>query len=134
LINVGLSASATDNCPGPIALTIKVYGDEDDEVPTGDGTFSPDAKNIAAGTLRLRAERSQKGDGRVYLIAITATDTSGNTSYGAVTVVAPKDQTTKSFNSVTAQATAAKTYFITNGVPPPGYFVIGDGPILGSKQ
>ena len=36
---------------------MKVFGDEDDELPTGDGKFSPDAKNIAPGTLRLRSER-----------------------------------------------------------------------------
>jgi hypothetical protein len=134
LINVGLSASATDNCPGPIALAVAVFGDENDESPTGDGTFSPDAKNIGIGTLRLRAERSQKSDGRVYLIIITATDGAGNISKACLTVVAPKDKTTKSFNEVMAQATAAKAYCEANGTAPPGYFVVGDGPVIGSKQ
>jgi hypothetical protein len=134
LINVGLTATATDNCSAPVTLSVKVYGDEDDEVPTGDGTFSPDAKNIAIGTLRLRAERSQKGDGRVYLIVITATDGAGNKATACQTVVVPKDQTTKSVTSVNAQAAAARAYCIANNAPPPGYFVIGDGPVIGSKQ
>lgn len=133
MINVGLSASATDNC-GAVVLTVAVFGDENDESPTGDGSFSPDAKNIAVGSLRLRAERSQKGDGRVYLIIVTATDGAGNTAKACLTVVAPKDQTAKSVNSVMAQATAAKAYCEANGTAPPGYFVIGDGPIIGNKQ
>jgi hypothetical protein len=134
LINVGLNATATDNCAAPVTLTVKVYGDEDDESPTGDGTFSPDAKNVALTTLRLRAERSQKGDGRVYLIIITATDGAGNQAKKCLAVVAPKDKTTKSFNEVMAQAAAAQAYCDANGTAPPGYFVVGDGPVIGSKQ
>ena len=89
---------------------------------------------LGTGTLRLRSERNQKGDGRVYLIIITATDGAGNIATDCQTVVVPKDQTTKNINSVNAQATAAMNYCITNGAPPPGYFVIGDGPIVRSKQ
>jgi hypothetical protein len=37
-----------------------------------------DARDIAPGTLRLRAERKGNGDGRVYLIVASATDGSGN--------------------------------------------------------
>lgn len=134
MVNVGLSATAKDNCSGVLPVTVAVYGDEDDETPTGDGTFSPDAKNIAVGTLRLRTERNQKGDGRVYLIILSATDGAGNVGKACLTVVVPKDQTTKSFTAVMAQATAAKAYCDANGTAPPGYFVIGDGPVIGNKQ
>ncbi len=134
LINVGLSASATDNCGNPVTLTTAVYGDEDDELPNGDGAFSPDAKNIAASTLRLRSERKQNGDGRVYLIVITATDTHGNKTIAGQTVVVPKDQSAKSATSINAQATATRNYLLLNGVPPPGYVIVGDGPTLGPKQ
>jgi hypothetical protein len=134
LINVGLSATATDNCGGTVTLNVAVFGDENDELPTGDGTFAPDAKNIAPTTLRLRTERNQKGDGRVYLIIITATDGAGNKSTACHTVVVPKDSTQKSINSVNAQATAARNFCIANGTAPPAFFVIGDGPIIGSKQ
>jgi len=134
LINVGLSATATDNCPNGVIFDVKVFGDENDELATGDGTFSPDAKNIALATLRLRAERNQKGDGRVYLIVITATDGAGNKAVACQTVVVPKDQTSKNIASVNTQALAARNYCNANGAPPPGYFVIGDGPVIGSKQ
>jgi hypothetical protein len=134
LINVGLTASATDNCSGT-TLDVKVYGDEDDETPTDSGgtVFSPDAKNIAVGTLRLRAERRDSGDGRVYLIVVTATDASGNVTRCCKTVTVPKSQSAKDKASVAAQAAAAAS-FCNTGAPPPGYFVIGDGPIIGPKQ
>jgi FtsP/CotA-like multicopper oxidase with cupredoxin domain len=134
MINVGFSASATDNCSGPVTLSFAVYSDEDDEVPTGDGNFSPDAKDIGVGTLRLRSERSGNLDGRVYLIIITATDGAGNVAKAAQTVVVAKANAEKWSTSVNAQALLAKTYVETNGVPPPGFFVVGDGAIIGTKQ
>jgi len=133
LIRVGLSATATDNCPGTV-VSVAVFGDEDDETPTGDGTFSPDAKDIAPATLRLRAERKGDGDGRVYLIIVTATDASGNVTRCCTTVTVAKDQSKASKASVAAQAAAAQAFCGTNGAAPPGYFVIGDGPIIGPKQ
>ena len=46
LINVGFTATATDNCPGPIAIGVQVFSDESEDAP-GDSHFSPDAKDIA---------------------------------------------------------------------------------------
>lgn len=134
LTNVGLSATATDNCPGAISFSVAVFGDEDDELPVGDGNFSPDAKNVAIGTLRLRAERVGSGDGRVYLIVITATDAAGNTKTACHTVVVPKSPSQAHIASVNSQAAAAQAYCIVNGVPPPAYVIVGDGPVIGPKQ
>jgi FtsP/CotA-like multicopper oxidase with cupredoxin domain len=133
LRNVGLSATATDNCPGAISFSVAVFGDEDDELPVGDGNFSPDAKNVAIGTLRLRAERVGSGDGRVYLIVITATDAAGNTATACHTVVVPKSPSQAHIASVNSQAAAAQAYCIVNGVPPPEYVIVGDGPVIGPK-
>jgi hypothetical protein len=132
--NVGLTASATDNCDSNLTLVVKVYGDENDEEPVGDGNFSPDANNIAVGTLRLRSERKGDGDGRVYLVVVTATDSSGNVGRSVRTVTVALGQSAGELQQVANQAAAAKAYFDTNGVPPPGYFVIGDGPVIGPKQ
>ncbi len=130
LINVGLSASANEAA----TFTVNVFGDEDDQTPTANGpsgTNSPDAKDIAVGTLRLRSERVEALDGRVYLVVVTATDTAGNASRACHTVVVPKGKN----GNVDAQAAAAKTFCeANNGAAPPGYFVIGDGPIIGPKQ
>ncbi len=45
--------------------------------------------------LRLRAERSGKGDGRTYTILITAEDESGNVSVAKVQIIAPHDRRKK---------------------------------------
>lgn len=133
LVNVGLSVTATDNSGDPVQIQVSVFSDEDDL--TGEsGDFSPDAKNIAPGTLRLRSERNGAGDGRVYLIVVTATDSSNNVSRKCLAVVVPHDQSKGSKDSVNAQAAAAVAYCMTNGTPPPGYFVVGDGPVIGPKQ
>jgi hypothetical protein len=134
LINVGLAASATDNCPGPIAISVQVFSDESEDAP-GDGHFSPDAKDIAPGTLRLRSERFGDSDGRVYLIVTTATDASGNEGHSCATVVVPHDQSAASIASVNAQAAAASAYCAANnGGVPPGFVTIGIGPVIGPKQ
>jgi len=96
---------------------------------------SPDAKDIAPVTLRLRGERVEANDGRVYLIVVTATDSSNNVTRNYHTVVVPKNNKQANIDSVNAQATAAVAYASSNnGTPPPGYFIIGDGPIIGPKQ
>ncbi|HEX8090098.1 MAG TPA: S8 family serine peptidase [Blastocatellia bacterium] len=134
LRNVGLTASATDNCDSNLTLVVRVYGDENDEEPTEDGNFSPDARNIGVGTLRLRSERNGARDGRVYLVVVTATDSSGNVGRSSKTVTVALSQGSAEMQSVANQAAAAKTFFDQFGTPPAGYFVIGDGPIIGPKQ
>jgi hypothetical protein len=130
LFNVGLSATANE----PATFNVQVFGDEDDQTPTSTTPLtvhSPDAKDIAVGTLRLRGERVNSGDGRVYLVVVTATDLFGNASRACHTVVVPKNKK----GDVDAQAAAAKAFCeANNGAPPAGYFVIGDGPIIGPKQ
>jgi hypothetical protein len=117
-INVGLSATATGIC-SPI-LSVKVYSNEDDETPSAPNMLhSPDAQDVASGTLRLRAERSNGGSGRVYLIVAKSTNLTGGSQIAAVN----------------AMAASAKAYALANnGNPPAGYFVVGDGPIVGPKQ
>jgi hypothetical protein len=134
LIDVGLTASAADNCDPNLTLVVQVFGDENDEEATGDGNHSPDAKGIAPGTLRLRGERKANGDGRVYLVVVTARDAAGNLGRCSKTIVIPHNNSQNASDSVNAQAAAAKAYYDANGTMPPGYFLIGDGPILGPKQ
>jgi hypothetical protein len=134
LINVGFKATATDNCSGKSALTVQVFSDEREDAP-GDCQFSPDAKDVAPGTLRLRSERFGDGDGRVYLIVTTASDGSGNKSHACATVVVPRDQTPAYLASVNAQAAAAKAFCQAHdGAVPPGFARIGIGPVIGPKQ
>ncbi len=135
LVNVGLMGTAVDQCEGPLSVTVDVFGNEDDQANNGDGVFSPDAEDMAVGTLRLRAERQGNGNGRVYLIVTEATDSSGNRGFNCCTVTVPLSQSLAALAAVQNQAAAAQSFCLANqGTAPPGYFVIGDGPLVGPKQ
>jgi hypothetical protein len=115
-------------------VAVLVYSDEPDLDIPGSGNFSPDAKNIDLDSLRLRAERSGNADGRVYLIVVKATDSTGKIGYCAKTVTVPHDQSRASRDSVESQATAARTYYLSHHAPPPAYVQVGTGPVTGPKQ
>jgi hypothetical protein len=79
-------------------ITIKVTGIWQDELldSTGDGQFSPDGR-IVNGLAWVRAERNGHqnkavGDGRVYEILFTATDSKGASCDGSVFWTVPHDQ------------------------------------------
>ena len=97
LVEVIIQANASDNSGLPVALTASVASNE----PTdglGDGDMSPDwtepiidqENGIIA--LQLRAERSGSGDGRIYKVAITATDQSANSSTVNIEIIVPHDK------------------------------------------
>jgi VCBS repeat-containing protein len=128
LVNVGFNVSATDNGSGPITTAVQVLSNEDDVTGAG-GDQSPDAKSVGAGTLRLRAERSATGNGRFYLIRVTATDASMNASHKCVAVVVPKSLSAADVGAINAQASAAAAACTATGL-----FPVGDGPRVGPKQ
>src|SRR4029077_15897626 len=112
LVNVGLATSATGICPANRQVT--VYSDEDDLSAGTVGDMSPDAKNIGLGTLRLRAERNDSGDGRVYLIVVRTNDGTGNGASSCSTATVTHDQSGPSKSSVAAQAAAAQSFCTNN--------------------
>jgi hypothetical protein len=132
LINVGLGSAPSASCPE--ARQVTVYSDEDDVDPQTIGDMSPDAKDLGLGTLRLRAERRDSGDGRVYLVVVRRTDSTG-TAFSCHTVTVPLSQSAAAKSSVAAQAAAAQTFCTNNGgAAPAGFFLVGDGPVIGPKQ
>ena len=86
---VTVNYTSTDNCPGPISCAITVTSDEP-ENGTGDGDTGPDWDVLNDHHVKLRAERSGQGDGRVYSIKVTCTDQYGNSASGTKTVIVPK--------------------------------------------
>lgn len=59
---------------------------------TGDGNTKPDARILQDGTLQVRSERSQNGDGRFYHISVTYTDPVGNETTCSSVVIVPKTE------------------------------------------
>jgi uncharacterized repeat protein (TIGR01451 family) len=122
MINVGLSATAADSCPGLQPLQVSVFSDEDD----GTGSHSPDAFDLGLGTLKLRRERDGGSNGRVYLVVVRATDASNNTAVSCKTVTVPLSNSAGDQAAVASQASAAAAFCSANGgAPPSGYFAVG---------
>ncbi|MHC5113227.1 MAG: prenyltransferase/squalene oxidase repeat-containing protein [Planctomycetota bacterium] len=132
LFDVGLTIEVTDLCDENAFVEVFVCGDEDDEEPTGDGCHSPDAK-FDNGKMRLRSERMGNADGRVYMIVVSATDQSGNVGYGCCCVVVPKTPNNKGMQSVLEQAADAMGHCGADA-PPPTFYIVGDGDVIGPKQ
>jgi glycosidase len=90
MVNVTVNYTAADNCGTP-NCTLSVSSNEPVN-GADDGNTAPDWEIVDAHHVRLRAERSGGGSGRVYTITITCTDGSGNSTSRTVTVTVPHDQ------------------------------------------
>lgn len=90
MVDVVISADAQDNSGLAPYLTVDVSCDEESKRTPWTEPVIDQAEGVII--LGLLAERSGKGDGRVYTITITAEDESGNQSSASVEVKAPHDQ------------------------------------------
>jgi uncharacterized repeat protein (TIGR01451 family) len=63
-----------------------------DAIGNGDGNTSPDAQIGTNGAYKVRSERAGTGDGRVYVISYTASDSRGGSCTGSIQVSVPHDQ------------------------------------------
>ncbi len=90
MVDVGFTLDISDICDPEPDVSIEVTSDEPTATaPEAGGTkHAPDADITADGRVLLRAERSKSGDGRVYVITLTATDESGNSASSSVSVKA----------------------------------------------
>jgi uncharacterized repeat protein (TIGR03803 family) len=98
LVTVDVTARVRDNCGSATWRIVSVRSDEPLNGP-GDGNAAPDWTITGDHTVKLRAERSGGGSGRIYIITIQATDSSGNLScYKTMNVIVPKNQRMPSRN------------------------------------
>ena len=102
MVPVVVSATVTDACDrAPRCKIVAVSSNEpagDDSEGGDDGNFqgennkpnAPDWEITGDMTLKLRAARSNKGNGRIYTITIRCADAAGNSSTRTVTVTVPR--------------------------------------------
>jgi Tol biopolymer transport system component len=82
-------AGATDPDGDEVAITIDHVSQDEPVRQKGDRT-SPDARRASAHGIEVRAERSPRGDGRVYRVGFTASDGEGGTCSGKTIVSVPR--------------------------------------------
>jgi hypothetical protein len=90
-VTVDYSVTDDETPAEDITCSLSVTSNEP-EKGVGDGDTAPDWEIIDAHHVRLRAERSGEGTGRIYTITITCTDASGNTSTKNALVVVPLER------------------------------------------
>ncbi|MEW6156350.1 MAG: FG-GAP-like repeat-containing protein [Verrucomicrobiota bacterium] len=91
MVPVTLIAGASD-AVGVASLKIISATSNEADNGLGDGDTAGDIEITGPLTLNLRAERSGKGNGRVYTITVEASDAAGNATTRTVTVTVPKSQ------------------------------------------
>jgi uncharacterized repeat protein (TIGR01451 family) len=85
-------AGATDPDGNPLTYTVTGVTQDEPTDGLGDGDTPVDAVLGSGPNLKVRAERSGLGDGRVYRIAVTVSDGLGGSCTGTATVGVPHDQ------------------------------------------
>lgn len=100
MVDIVIEANASDSSGLPVTLSAAISSNEPVN-GSGDGDKSPDwtepliDQENGSITFQLRAERSGKGNGRVYTITITASDTSNNTATANIDITVPHDKKKK---------------------------------------
>lgn len=101
MVDIGFGYDASDVCEEDLNISITVTSDEPTATAPGAGgpNHAPDAQFTDDGRILIRAERSGLGDGRVYEIKVTATDSSNNSSSSSVFVRVNHDKKAEAVDS-----------------------------------
>ena len=92
---ITVEITATDVCDDTPTCMIDSVSSNEPINGKGSGNTSPDWEITGDFTVDLRAERSGKGDGRVYTITVACIDDSGNISEDSVNVTVPHSKVSK---------------------------------------
>jgi hypothetical protein len=125
LVNVGFGVQLNEDADPSVRVRVQVFGN--------DLADSSDAADIGPGTLRLRSERRPEGLGfqRVYLLVVTATDASGQTSFDVCTVVVPRALTADALFEVRSRARWAEVWYRQYQTVTADFSLLGEGPAGG---
>lgn len=86
MVSIGATMTATDVDGDTVTIIVSSIFQDEPTNGLGDGDTSPDATLSPA---QVRAERSGTGDGRVYIVTMTANDGNDGTCSGTVQVIVP---------------------------------------------
>jgi len=124
--DITVNYTSTDNCPGLIICQVSVTSNEPVN-EAGDGNTGHDWIITDNHHIKLRAERSGTGDGRVYTITVRCTDQNGNTGTATTTVTVPHDMSAGiSGNSIVLNETRQTDILSVRALPNPSrnYFTL----------
>jgi hypothetical protein len=125
--NIAVTYSSSDNCPGTVTCTLSVTSNEHMN-GAGDGNTGDDWEIVNNHAVKLRAERTGGGMGRVYTITIRCTDQAGNTGVATTTVAVPHDMSARSEANAGRNTLAVAVF----NNPTKNYFTLSVEP--GSRQ
>ncbi len=92
MVSASVAAAVADTCDAAPTCQI-IAGSSNEPVDgQGRGDRAPDWEITGASTAYLRAERSARGNGRVYTLTVECVDASGNASSSSVDITVPHDQ------------------------------------------
>ena len=92
MVTVRFDVDAGDNSAAAPSCRIDQVTSSEPVTGQGDGDTSPDWLIAADLTVQLRAERSGRGSGRVYTVAIRCVDAAGHSATAATSVQVPHDR------------------------------------------
>jgi hypothetical protein len=92
---VNVSVTVTDDAGDAIAPTLVSAVSSEPDNGLGDGDTPGDVVMVDSFNFLLRAERAGGGEGRIYTITYSATDSCGNTATTSTTVSVPKNRSNK---------------------------------------
>ena len=96
MVTINAAVAVTDICDPNASFVLTSITSNEPDNGTGDGDKPNDIQGAAYGTadtsFLLRAERSGRGNGRIYTVTYTASDKSGNTTPVQLLVTVPHDQ------------------------------------------
>lgn len=90
-VDIHIATELENPCEVPVSCTIVDVTSNESANGRGDGNTEPDWI-ISGDTLKLRAERSGNGHGRIYTVTVRCENEAGEGSEATVEVVVPHDQ------------------------------------------
>ncbi|QLE59736.1 hypothetical protein FD725_29340 (plasmid) [Nostoc sp. TCL26-01] len=92
MVEVKVNVKVSDDFDAnPTVRLVSITSNEPDN-GLGDGDTAGDIEIRPDGRIFLRAERSGNGNGRIYTLTYSATDSAGNVTYSTTQVTVPKNQ------------------------------------------